>query len=139
MAPVQKRRLFSHLRSSMLRQLISCNGCESMVDLCAVLRAEVSSGVPAQAPSWYKFSTVTMGPRKIGFDSCSSRGCFLTEDADAKFQRCSGCGVVVYCSKGCQKADWKARHKHVCKDAGSRAQSAQTASQVLEMLSSTSL
>ena len=34
-------------------------------------------------------------------------------DADMAFQQCSGCHAVRYCSKDCQKADWK-KHKKMC-------------------------
>ena len=29
----------------------------------------------------------------------------------AKLSACAGCGLVFYCSKACQKSDWKANHK----------------------------
>jgi hypothetical protein len=32
----------------------------------------------------------------------------------AKLKACSGCKTVLYCSKECQKADWKGGHKAVC-------------------------
>jgi hypothetical protein len=31
-----------------------------------------------------------------------------------KLSKCSGCKLVCYCSKSCQKNDWK-RHKKICK------------------------
>lgn len=31
-----------------------------------------------------------------------------------EFRRCSGCGKVKYCSRGCQAHDWKMRHKVEC-------------------------
>ncbi|WIA37779.1 hypothetical protein OEZ86_014648 [Tetradesmus obliquus] len=48
--------------------------------------------------------------------------CNKPEDAAVKLLKCSACGCVSYCCSGCQKADWKAGHKQVCKDlAASRA------------------
>jgi hypothetical protein len=35
------------------------------------------------------------------------------KEADLPLSACSRCKVVVYCSKGCQKAAWPL-HKHVC-------------------------
>ena len=61
----------------------------------------------------YSFSTTTMGPRKIGYDSCEHRGCLRTETVGQKFSKCSSCRVPFYCSRDCQAADWKARHKKV--------------------------
>jgi len=39
--------------------------------------------------------------------------CFEAQE-DAALLRCSRCRLVLYCDKGCQKADWKAAHKHEC-------------------------
>ncbi|KAF9448223.1 hypothetical protein P691DRAFT_781245 [Macrolepiota fuliginosa MF-IS2] len=36
-----------------------------------------------------------------------------------KLLQCGACQVVKYCSKDCQKADWKT-HKHICKTLGKR-------------------
>jgi len=35
-------------------------------------------------------------------------------EGEAKFDFCSVCKQVYYCSKDCQKKDWKANHKAVC-------------------------
>jgi len=34
--------------------------------------------------------------------------------AGAKLQTCAACGIVPYCSKACQKVDWKRGHKAAC-------------------------
>ena len=39
--------------------------------------------------------------------------CTSCGQRDGRF-RCSRCGKVVYCSKECQKRDWKKNHKKVC-------------------------
>jgi len=31
---------------------------------------------------------------------------------------CGGCLKALYCSRECQRADWRARHKHVCQTTG---------------------
>ena len=35
-------------------------------------------------------------------------------DTERKLERCSGCKLVYYCSRECQKRDWK-EHKAHCK------------------------
>ena len=40
--------------------------------------------------------------------------CLAQESPDAKLSICSRCGLVSYCSKDCQRAHWKANHKHHC-------------------------
>ncbi|KAJ7034047.1 hypothetical protein C8F04DRAFT_601211 [Mycena alexandri] len=51
---------------------------------------------------------------------CSYLGCSNTEEDDSvKFSRCKTCfeklqRQVMYCSRACQTADWKLRHKAVC-------------------------
>ena len=79
------------------------------LDLCPTeeMRAELeeSSGCPVR--------------RRRG-RSCA---CCEVQEADGvgavggppKFQLCSACKGVAYCSKTCQSLDWKARHKQECK------------------------
>ncbi|KAG6852160.1 hypothetical protein H0H87_010736 [Tephrocybe sp. NHM501043] len=46
---------------------------------------------------------------------CNAQECGA-EDHTFRFQRCSGCEDVVYCSLACQKADWTdAGHRLYCK------------------------
>ncbi|KAJ7048619.1 hypothetical protein C8F01DRAFT_1189544 [Mycena amicta] len=53
---------------------------------------------------------------RIGRDPEAGR-CFVCRGkGKPKMQACSGCGKVRYCSKECQKTDWKA-HKPRCKQA----------------------
>ncbi|KAJ7121977.1 hypothetical protein C8R43DRAFT_1241306 [Mycena crocata] len=66
---------------------------------------------------------------------CSYMGCTKTEPADGsvKFSRCTPCFTlmglqVLYCSRICQSADWKLRHKAAC----GRPLDFETASQVIE-------
>lgn len=75
----QRRSLFKMLRSDMLQQLISTDGCTTVDHLFAILRAEIESGNPAAVPDWYKFSTISMGPRRLGYSYCENRTCTRTE------------------------------------------------------------
>ena len=140
--PVQQRKLSKGLRSRMLRMLISCDG----VDPCnleghlAILENERNSGVPSPVPEWYKYSTVTMGLRKIGYYGCNAAGCFRTERHDApQFDRCSGCKVAIYCSRKCQVKDWKERHKKNCKEAGKERETIVQAGKMMQRFSDMSL
>merc|ERR1712098_390509 len=45
--------------------------------------------------------------------SCAN--CFVVEETEKQFQKCSRCGFVFYCGKACQRNDWK-NHKQVCKE-----------------------
>ncbi|KAL3571267.1 hypothetical protein D5086_028516 [Populus alba] len=49
-----------------------------------------------------------------GLRLCSHRGCGRPETRPREFRRCSVCGTVNYCSRGCQALDWKLRHKVEC-------------------------
>jgi hypothetical protein len=137
--PVQRRKLFHLLRSALLRHLIPCDGCSTVTALCGVLRAEIASEVPAPVPEWYVYSTTTMGPRKIGYDHCENRGCFRTETPEKKFMKCSRCKLPFYCSKECQAADWKTRHKKVCKAAVSQREKTAKVGRMMQFLSDASL
>ena len=136
---VERRHVFRILRAQMLRQLISCRGCGSVRELVAVLRDELKAGTPATVPRWYSFSTTTMGPRRLGYKKCSSRGCLNTEDLQHKFLSCAACKVPYYCSPVCQRRDWKARHKHVCASGRDQREYMQNAGALLQRLSDMSL
>ena len=137
-AEPQRRRLFSMLKNSMLRALIPTSGAATVPELLDLLREDLKSG-PAAIPEWYTFSTVTMGPRKIGYDFCSTRGCMKTEGLETKFMLCGACSVCVYCGVECQKEDWKARHKQVCKEAKAQREQAAKVGQMMQRLSDVSL
>ena len=100
-----------------------------------MLRAEIASGTPSPVPSWYSFSTVTMGPRKVGYDQCENRGCFATETPEKKFSKCARCKLPYYCSKECQVADWKSRHNKMCKKAAEQRASTAKVGRLLQMMS----
>jgi len=138
--PVQQRFMFRLVREKMLRYLIPCVDCTTLQQLCDILKAEITSGVPSPVPSWYKFSTVTMGPRRIGYYACSWRECYKTEHYDSPpFQKCGACSVPQYCSKDCQRADWNARHKVVCKKAKREREQTTSVGSMLQSLSDLSL
>jgi hypothetical protein len=132
--PVQRRVEFGMLRSMMLQSLISCSGVSNFQGLLDILRAEIKSGFPASVPSWYEYSSVKFGPRRIGYYACDARGCFATESVDCVFSKCGGCGLPKYCSRDCQAADWKARHKLVCKKGSKDARRTLDVATMLERL-----
>ncbi|KAI7753484.1 hypothetical protein M8C21_018825 [Ambrosia artemisiifolia] len=49
-----------------------------------------------------------------GLRMCSNKACGRPETRINEFRRCSGCGKVKYCSRGCQAHDWRLHHKVEC-------------------------
>jgi hypothetical protein len=45
---------------------------------------------------------------------CSNPSCSNWETKAKEFKSCSICKAVAYCSRDCQKKDWKAQHKSTC-------------------------
>ncbi|XP_069104720.1 uncharacterized protein [Argopecten irradians] len=42
--------------------------------------------------------------------------CEECEQRSSDLKRCSGCFQVVYCSRKCQKRNWKSKHRDICKE-----------------------
>ena len=80
--------------------------------------------------TWARFCDILGKPNKtvdkvqikgyIPSKACDALKCFKREN----LKKCVQCGKVSYCSKECQKSDWKSRHKAMCK-AGSAIESIQ--------------
>jgi hypothetical protein len=45
---------------------------------------------------------------------CANPSCNKWETEPKDFKTCSRCKLVAYCSRDCQKIDWKAQHKSAC-------------------------
>jgi hypothetical protein len=48
--------------------------------------------------------------------------CAAQERQPGEFKRCASCGVVVYCGRACQVADWRKQHKAACRGGGAAGQ-----------------
>ena len=46
---------------------------------------------------------------------CAEEACGAKIDINTAAGLCAGCNLVYYCNQDCQKKDWKAGHKLVCK------------------------
>ena len=44
-----------------------------------------------------------------------AKKCAVCRSSSGKMKLCAGCKDVQYCSVECQKTDWKAEHKNVCR------------------------
>ena len=60
---------------------------------------------------WFESGRGSLGD---GLRLCAHIGCGRPETRPHEFRRCSVCGKVNYCSRGCQALDWKLRHKMEC-------------------------
>jgi len=47
-------------------------------------------------------------------DQFRRRACFECGASSTPMKTCSGCGIVSYCSRKCQKQNWKTQHKAEC-------------------------
>ncbi|KAJ8090591.1 hypothetical protein PM082_018148 [Marasmius tenuissimus] len=51
---------------------------------------------------------------------CENAGCPIfhapmsQRNLEIRYFRCSGCFISIYCSRSCQRADWRIRHKREC-------------------------
>jgi len=56
--------------------------------------------------------------KKLFLKLCCHKFCNKVETEPGEFQKCSRCNVVYYCSRKCQKKDWKRGHREKCKPCG---------------------
>jgi hypothetical protein len=70
--------------------------------------------VPSHTRSNAEKAAATAQIGRMSKKGCDETPCDQPGCAGAGTHKCSGCGLVYYCSKECQKAHWKA-HKSVCK------------------------
>ncbi|GLU12714.1 hypothetical protein SLE2022_293740 [Rubroshorea leprosula] len=90
---------------------VADSGCPLLSDFgCNVPAAEVHP-VNEFLKDWFESR---MGELGAGLRLCSHDGCGRPETRPHEFRRCSVCGLVNYCSRGCQALDWKLRHKVEC-------------------------
>ncbi|KAJ7627386.1 hypothetical protein FB45DRAFT_1004844 [Roridomyces roridus] len=52
--------------------------------------------------------------KTVAYKTCDNLRCGSIEDTDNIAGRCSGCQGFYYCSRECQKVDWKAGHRTFC-------------------------
>eukprot|EP01083_Nonionella_stella_P054024 142733_1 len=57
----------------------------------------------------YEVSTISARDQNSKISVCEYCG-----KSPEKLQRCSGCKIVSYCNKKCQKYDWKLLHRELC-------------------------
>lgn len=103
------------------RLLVQANLRELALVLRAVTRAPLMSdygvAVPEVHPAnWFlrEWFASERGELGEGLRMCGHIGCGRPETRPHEFRRCSVCGKVNYCSRGCQALDWKLRHKVEC-------------------------
>lgn len=71
-------------------------------------------GALAGAPAESDTTTASSRSSAGASGACKSLRCACLGCPNGAFDTCSACRSVVYCSKACQKLDWRA-HKAVCK------------------------
>ncbi|XP_022737006.1 F-box protein At1g67340 [Durio zibethinus] len=87
------------------------SGCPLLSDFGCNVPATEGHPVNVFLKEWFESGVGELGQ---GLRLCSHKGCGRPETRAHEFRRCSVCGMVNYCSRGCQALDWKLRHKVEC-------------------------
>ncbi|KAJ0243048.1 F-box protein [Hirschfeldia incana] len=99
------------------RLLIQANARELAVSLKSREEKTLTGPVQEIRPvnrfmkGWFDSGRVVLAE---GLRMCSHGGCGRPETRSHEFRRCSVCGKVNYCSRGCQALDWRGEHKMEC-------------------------
>jgi len=78
-------------------------------------------GLPARGDSKVQLSVLTPVEAPEGSWKSAEKELKKQEECrtcgkqNVTFQKCGGCRAVAYCSRECQRADWRARHKQECR------------------------
>ncbi|XP_059443918.1 F-box protein At1g67340-like [Corylus avellana] len=90
---------------------VSGSGCGLLSDFGCDVPAREVHPVNRFLKEWFVSGRGELGQE---LRMCSHSGCGRPETRPHEFRRCSVCGTVNYCSRGCQALDWKVRHKAEC-------------------------
>ncbi|KAL0535295.1 hypothetical protein IC582_029624 [Cucumis melo] len=112
-------RELAYITNSSLRRLHCSRHRQSATDSGGSLLSDFGCNFPAPEAhpanqflrDWFASGR---GSIAEGLRLCSNSGCGRPETRLHEFRRCSVCGNVNYCSRGCQALDWKLRHKTEC-------------------------
>lgn len=69
-------------------------------------KGEVKDVQPDICQQNMSLMTMNMALTGVACDCCKAR---------CELRKCQRCGAVFYCSERCQRKDWNARHKHMCR------------------------
>ncbi|KAK7302241.1 hypothetical protein RJT34_13126 [Clitoria ternatea] len=108
----------SPLPSRNASSILTCRLMRADSPVCPLL-SDYGYNVAApevQPANWFLREWFESGRGKLsdGLRLCANIGCGRPETRPHEFRRCSVCGKVNYCSRGCQALDWKLRHKMEC-------------------------
>ncbi|XWS51413.1 hypothetical protein CRYUN_Cryun12cG0174100 [Craigia yunnanensis] len=87
------------------------SGCPLLSDFGCNVPVPEGHPVNMFLKEWFESRVGELGQ---GLSLCSHKGCGRPETRAHEFRRCSVCGTVNYCSRGCQALDWKLKHKLAC-------------------------
>ncbi|KDP30916.1 hypothetical protein JCGZ_11292 [Jatropha curcas] len=115
----QPQRQQLHLQEHRQPQPLQYTSCVIMGSMGCPLLSDFGCNVPAREGhpanqflrEWFESGRGVLGPN---LRLCSHSGCGRPETRPHEFRRCSVCGKVNYCSRGCQALDWRLRHKTEC-------------------------
>jgi len=86
-------------------------------------------------------STVEKNKKNLNPNDVFCSNCLANEGSSSapKLSACSRCGLERYCSKDCQRAHWKANHKHYCVAKADRVPQLQETTSVVQRSASKTL
>ncbi|KAF5732217.1 F-box protein [Tripterygium wilfordii] len=87
------------------------SGCPLLSDFGCDLPARKVHQTNRFLKEWFESGRGVLGQ---GLRLCSYGGCGRPETRAHEYRRCSVCGTVNYCSRGCQALDWRIKHKVEC-------------------------
>merc|ERR1712196_279653 len=102
--PLKELQQYEQLKETLLKRSVNWNQREK----------QLAKAISTFGKNNLKIAHKLYGHSTQHLELSRCANCGIDESEKKTFKKCAGCNLVRYCSKACQRADWK-NHKKLCR------------------------